>query len=545
MFISYARADADAVSRLRDNLVKQDHPAFFDQEIRGGQDWWEVILENIRACPIFLFVLSPDSARSRACLAELKYAADLGKAIVPINVRPYKIEEAPERLQQSNILKFINPDVGDYNELDTILDGHEDAPPELPAVLPDPPPTPIADLTSEREMLESDSLGPREQRELVASLGAKVGNPDDRPAVVALLDKLKRRDDVTVAVAEEATELLARHRQPPSDAQSARLLRSVVKALDRKACVPILGSGMTNWLVGSRKLLAQEWAQQYNYPLHLGRRDDLPQVAQYISVTEKDAVMREDLGEFYRTQLASSFPDAVNGHADKRLDDIIVDVWKHESGEMVAEPHRVLAGMPCKIYITAQPTGLLREALIAQGKSPREDFCRWKEEAEDDWPPSPFESQKPYKPSVAEPLVFHVFGTLDYSDSIVITEDDYFDFLGAVAEEPDLIPHQVRELIAESSLLFLGFGLQDWDVRVLLRALVSPQIADDLERKKHVAAEIDPADNAEFADGAREYLKDYFGRGRKPSIDIFWSSVEAFCEGLQDLWAGRVEEGAR
>ena len=417
------------------------------------------------------------------------------------------------------------------------LDAIEDDPPSLPDKLPDPPSVPIADLSEERQLVERAELSAEQQLALVASLQGKVRNADDRPAVVALLTKLKEREDVTAAAEKVVAELIARYRQPPRDPQSTKLLKSVARAIERENCVPILGSGMTDWLVGSRKLLAQEWAKEYGYPLRLGASDALPQIAQYIAVTETNKLMRDDLREFFRKYLQSQFP-TVSPDGDT-LDDLIVGVWQAEACDMVAEPHDVLARLPCKLYISTVPTGLLREALRARGKSPREDFCRWTDELKDAYPAS----ETRHNPTIDEPLVYNVFGTLEYPESIVITEDDYFDFIGAISEDPSLIPTEIRETIAESSLLFLGFGLQDWDVRVLLRALVSREIADDMNGKKHFAAEVDPSEDVELRDGARDYLRDYFARTRPPSIDIFWSSVEAFCEGLESIWAEKMLAG--
>jgi hypothetical protein len=386
-----------------------------------------------------------------------------------------------------------------------------------------------------------EDLSPDDQRELVSRLSTQVQNPDDRPAVVAVLEQLAAHPNVVRTVAHDASHLLARYREPPRDQHSVMLLKSIVRAVERQRCVPILGSGMTEWLVGTRKDLAKEWAREYNYPLHLGRRDDLPQVAQYLCVTATEEHVREDLGAFYRRRLKSAFPHIVRapveGPGRARLDDMLIDVWKAESHGVPGEPHRVLARMPCRIYVSAQPTSLLSVALRAEGKEPREHFCMWNRDAHDDWPESPFEADRSYEPSVEKPLVYNVFGTLEHPESIVISEDDYLSFLMAVAERPDLIPTQVTEAIAESSLLFLGFGLQDWDMRILTRALINGEVAEALGRRhKHVAAELDAHDGATSAEGAREFLREYFGSFRQPPISIFWASVESFCEALEAVW---------
>ena len=561
VFVSYARADVATAQSIAERLKDFDHFSFVDDQLRAGQDWWDVILENIRACPIFLSLVSPSSVRSRACKAELSYAHALGKTIVPVKIREVRMEDAPDILQRINVQDFINPTDRSFSRLDTILDEAEQPPhPPLPDPLPDPPEAPIADMTAARELVGRADLSLEEQQQLVAQLGTQVQDEDDRPAAVAVLEQLANHPKLMEAVARDVTELLARYRYAPQDPQSMKLMKSVVRALVNEHCTPIIGSGMTDWLVGSRKMLAQEWAREYSYPLNLSQRDDLPQVAQYISVTETEPIMREDLARFYRQQLTDKFPDIVDGPVEGprafSLDEGIVDVWRKASDRMPAEPHKVLASLPCRIYINAEPTTLLSQALRSQlvtwpngelkNREPREDFCRWNHEAMEDAPASPFETDPTYVPSIEQPLVFHIFGTLQYPESIVITEDDFFDFIGAVAESPELIPIALRAAVAESSLLFLGFGLQDWDVRVLLRALISREIAESLGKNfKHVAADVDASDSEGVVsvDGAKEYLREYFGEFRNPKISIFWASVEAFCEGLESAWLEQKDGG--
>jgi hypothetical protein len=266
------------------------------------------------------------------------------------------------------------------------------------------------------------------------------------------------------------------------------------------------------------------------------RRDDLPQVAQYVAVQRKPRQLRADLADFYRARLLDGFPDVVGGSGELTLDDMALAVWKDRAPMEKDEPHRVMASLPCPIYVTAQATSLLAEALREQDKDPVVDFCRWNPEVDpDEWPESPLERDPDFVPSVDRPLVYHVLGTLDAPDSIVITEDEYFDFLVEVSRNRELIPGVVREALADSSLLFVGFGLQDWDVRVLLRSLISRQAARRLEQYQHVAAQID-LEGVISPDAAHRYIEKYFQRFREPPIDIYWSTVEDFTRQLADFW---------
>jgi SIR2-like domain len=55
-------------------------------------------------------------------------------------------------------------------------------------------------------------------------------------------------------------------------------------------------------------------------------------------------------------------------------------------------------------------------------------------------------------------------------ESFVITEDDYIDYL-ALTEPLSLFPVRIAAVLKTSHLLFLGYGLRDWNLRVLLRRL--------------------------------------------------------------------------
>ena len=67
--VSYARSNANAAKEIRAGLEQVGHDAFYDGDIATGQRWWDEILHQIRESTVFLFALSPESARSRACRA--------------------------------------------------------------------------------------------------------------------------------------------------------------------------------------------------------------------------------------------------------------------------------------------------------------------------------------------------------------------------------------------------------------------------------------------------------------------------------------------
>ena len=71
------------------------------------------------------------------------------------------------------------------------------------------------------------------------------------------------------------------------------------------------------------------------------------------------------------------------------------------------------------------------------------------------------------------PVVLKLHGHFDRqnrdNDSFLITEEHYVDFLGR--GDGTQIPHALASAMRQRSFLFLGYGLRDWNVRVLLHKL--------------------------------------------------------------------------
>ena len=84
------------------------------------------------------------------------------------------------------------------------------------------------------------------------------------------------------------------------------------------------------------------------------------------------------------------------------------------------------------------------------------------------------------------PLVYKMRGTADERDPLpdqfLITEDDYVDFLTRMTRQK-VLPAPVLKALMRSNVLFLGYGLGDWNVRVILNT-VARQYNNDLRTKQ-------------------------------------------------------------
>ncbi len=295
-------------------------------------------------------------------------------------------------------------------------------------------------------------------------------------------------------------------------------------------CTPVLGPGLTEWLLGSRREIAARWAETFGYPMDPDSRDSLPQVAQYVAVDQDVSTMQRALIEHLAAEVRRRFGGILSpeqGHA--ALDEMISAVGQQLGTNPVTQPLRLLASFPLPIFITTIFGNFLADALKAAGKNPVVEMCRWNDYLEQQ--PSIFESEPDYRPTPERPLVYHLFGRLSDPDSLVLTEDDYFDYLIGVTSRNDLIPGVVRRALTDSALLFLGFDLDDWDFRVLFRSIMSREGSSRRSKYAHVAAQIDPeGSRISEPDGARRYLESYFGDA---DISIFWGNVADFGHELE------------
>jgi hypothetical protein len=76
----------------------------------------------------------------------------------------------------------------------------------------------------------------------------------------------------------------------------------------------------------------------------------------------------------------------------------------------------------------------------------------------------------------SRPIIFKMHGSVDKvnagNDSFLITEEDYVDFLGRAGGS--YIPPYLMGLMQGKAFLFLGYSLEDWNVRVILSKLLKP-----------------------------------------------------------------------
>src|SRR5262252_2691141 len=260
--------------------------------------------------------------------------------------------------------------------------------------------------------------------------------------------------------------------------------------ISEKNCTPFIGAGAASAVLPTGGKLAKEWADTNKYPL----TDDynLTRVTQFLAIERKD----------------TTYP--------KRAMQRIIEGQQPDFDDP-NEPHRVLADLGLPVYITTNYDSFMSDALTRSlerrhgpgtGHKPCQQICRWYE------PPGAGRARRERqpKPTPDDPLVFHLHGHYANPESLVLTEDDYLNFLVRLSgPSRDLLPQVITEALNRSAILFIGYSLADWTFRVLFRSLLSAAPASF--RFPCIAVQLPPGDTKkERTAKALNYLERYFGR---------------------------------
>ena len=311
--------------------------------------------------------------------------------------------------------------------------------------------------------------------------------------------------------------------------------RRLLKPVARGKVVPIIGPRLLETACGASHETAMRLAGATHYPLGVHEWDDLPRVTEYMSVKES----RYNVIQTYQDQLLHDLIDQHRGwlpveevppaNKKPRLGKLLALVGDHLRTSPT-DPHRILAELGASVYVTTNFDPLLERALKARERAPQQVLTRWRYQKR----PRSADDDAIAVPTVKAPLVYHVFGAFGpgTEEGLVLTQDDYFDYLITTAAAK-LMPPEVESALVDNSLLFLGFRLTDWHFRVLFRMMMSLPGRERLRQYCHVAVQLDP-DMQTMADveGAKIYLAEYFGK--EANIDIFWGSSEEFLTALRD-----------
>jgi SIR2-like domain len=291
--------------------------------------------------------------------------------------------------------------------------------------------------------------------------------------------------------------------------------QGLLYAIRHKECTPFLGAGACAGVLPLGNGIARAWAEEYEYPFP----DDwnLVRVAQYVAViTRHERTPKFRIIEEFKNRVMPNFANP-------------------------NEPHMAVSGLRLPVYITTNYDDFMFQAILYdearrvrrdpdyKPRRPRQAVCKW-HLARQRKPPS---MDLDFEPTEEEPVIFHLHGQLDDAGSMVVTEDDYLDFLMNISETQDLIPPRIQGSFGGSAFIFLGYSLEDMNFKVLFRKL-APYMHGNVG-VRHVSVQLAPREDqsipaqVEQAKRQREYLETHFDL---QNVKIYWGTCEQFAAEL-------------
>src|SRR5688572_6028298 len=300
--------------------------------------------------------------------------------------------------------------------------------------------------------------------------------------------------------------------------------------------------------------LTKLWSKSkdVNYPMTDGH--DLARVAQYYQVDQEvPVVAKRAYLKFLNSQLLDMNADQVELVARLRagapFSEIVTQLGYTKSLEK-NDPLGKLADLPFSNYITTSYHDFMERALVKAQRTPITQYLSLDDEGKIT-APTLDEKGKPADPipdlmgSVAKPVVYHLFGVENDPKSLVISEDDYVNFLVAAVTDLSTVvtnsdvqkdsqkkglPMGLRRILSAYHLLLLGYQLQDWDFRVLFRLILQLRTSSP---KPGIFMQIPPNQAVE---SLLNYLVRYFG---PKQFDVEWKSPMQFTQELWKIWEGQ------
>lgn len=277
--------------------------------------------------------------------------------------------------------------------------------------------------------------------------------------------------------------------------------KQLVDYIRERRLTPVIGTGVLRGGVPEHMELAGEWADRWEYPF--SDRRDISRVSQYLSLTQHQLLPHEQLKRRYAI---ASEPD-------------------FDSPE---ELHGLLADLNLPLYLTTNYDDFMIKALARRRLEPMRGYPHWNQTLKE---------QAGLESALGEargPLVYHLFGHHGEPESMVLTEDDHFDFLSAVGD-PRLLPPIVKRAIGNTALLFIGYGVLDFGFRMLLRALLRSITAPN--KRLGVAVQLPPAGlSSKQQAQVEKYLERFLNVSKQFQFRVFWGTTVDFTRILRKRW---------
>lgn len=275
--------------------------------------------------------------------------------------------------------------------------------------------------------------------------------------------------------------------------------RTLVARIHDGRCVPFLGAAAN--FRGDEKGLPLGKDVAMGLVEELLREDQLAAVRELTTLTETKA---EELGSYADLAALGIHNLArVALHYRRENDaDAFLKVLRRIVKEDGAEPSPLLSvlarlrrkggsngELPLRLIVTTNYDAMMERALLAR-KIAYEPVYQ---------PVSGFDGEAQLQARLSDPtrlILYKIHGS--FSDGgaeatpLIITEDDYIGFLTVATRKDEVVgvPTLIEAELIESTLLFLGYSLEDWDFRTIYKGLIERLAEDD--RRTSFAIQLNP-----------------------------------------------------
>jgi hypothetical protein len=211
----------------------------------------------------------------------------------------------------------------------------------------------------------------------------------------------------------------------------------------------------------------------------------LAKLLELIPTDEERRSLEANYGDLFRLRVHDLARVALHAEATigkknlvQLLQQILPDAQREPSRLL-----RTLARLPLRLIVTTNYDRLMERAFELEGQpaplvvsQPIGGFTgkeqkRWEKTL---GPLIPAGEEARPRSQDEQPILYKIHGTFgDDGGGLVISENDYVQFLNVMSPGSSKgMPRLISQLIVDSSLLFLGYGLDDWDFRTIYKALV-------------------------------------------------------------------------
>ena len=335
----------------------------------------------------------------------------------------------------------------------------------------------------------------------------------------------------------------------------------LIANIGSNTCVPFLGSRMNRGILPTQETIALEVAAKNGY--RLADAHNLARVAQFEAFKDPNAfratyvdVLKQSV---YKTMAPAAGIVDRKGMARKSLTELVETLGWEAISKRIEEAriYDLLADSELPLYVTTNADCFMVEALkahmtskaagaaradagspVANAAGVRRIGPRWAKTTEGAAAHPPVNPE----PNNDTPYVLHLNGYDDPADRsqfehLALSEEDLMEaFVRLSRDQVEVLPSNVLTRLAQSSWVFLGYSLDDWEFRLVVQGLLQPIAQSGAKKKLHVGVQLDSASGTgNLTDSEiRDYLQEYLGS--RFNITVYWGTPSQFVSELHERY---------